>query len=363
MLTATGRSGKTCVDRPSDKRRDDKIAGMSDTGRMDDAAPEMSDPEDLALWALHCYCPNAKRTPHQVVSDGNNGRILYAARHGALRSHLDISDAQLSQLLEFGLLERDGEKLRTAFPVLGVREMTPLRAALRRLATPLVDAVEKPTRDIAAELRHRGLRHSLYAMVFGYALDLLLWQQLRAEAAVPDTTLTAERPWWNGAFWAIHPPRAGSSGTNFYRLDEDLTLVAVWSEATLRRLDDLATTPGMAESLRDRHTTVVTDPEGHLWRVRLDDGRSAIPLVGVGDALDDLASALAAPVSAFLLSRACQEAHRYVSTDDRTVATVIISHELIWEITEQLIARGTCTRAPQGDDLTGLLLLLANRGS
>ncbi|MDF2706009.1 MAG: hypothetical protein K0R62_1661 [Nonomuraea muscovyensis] len=328
---------------------------------MDDAAGEMSDPEDLALWALHCYCPDAKRTPHQVVADGDNGRVLYAARHGAPRDRLDVSDAQLAQLLEFRLLERDGDRLRTAFPVLGVREMAPLRAALRRLATPLADAVEKPAQDIAAELQRRGIGHSLYAMVFGYALDLLLWQQLRAEDAVPDTALTAERPWWNGAFWAIHPPRAGSSGTNFYRLGEDLTLVAVWSNATLRRLHDFATTPRIAESLRDRHVTAVTDSEGHRLRVRLDDGRSAIPLVGVGDVLDELAFAVAAPVSAFLLSRACQEAHRYVSTDDRTVATVIISHELIWEITEQLVARGTCTRAPQGEDLTGLLFLLADR--
>jgi hypothetical protein len=276
---------------------------------------------------------------------------------------LDVSDARLAELLEFRLLERDGEKLRTAFPVLGVRETAPLRAALRRLATPLVDAVEKPTRDIAAELERRGIGHGLYAMVFGYALDLLLWQQLRAEGAVPDTALTAERPWWNGAFWAIHPPRAGSSGTNFYRLTEDLTLVAVWSNATLHRLHDLATTPGMAEALRDRHVTAVTDSEGRRRRVRLDDGRSAIPLVGVGDVLDELAAAVAAPVSAFLLSRACQEARRYVSTDDRTVATVIISHELIWEVTERLIARGTCTRAPQDEDLTGLLFLLADRSS
>ncbi|WP_133061497.1 hypothetical protein [Streptosporangium minutum] len=330
---------------------------------MDDAVDEISDPEDLALWALHCYCPNAMRTPHRLVSDGRNGRALYTARHGAARGDLDVSDEQLSQLLEFRLLERDGERLRTAFPVLGSGETSPLRAALRHLAIPLVDAVEKPVGEIAAELRRRGIDHSLYAMVFGYALDLLLWHQLRAEGAVPDTALTAERPWWNGAFWAVHPPRAGSSGTNFYRLAEDLTLVAVWSDATLHRLHDLATTPRLGEALRDRHVTAVTDSEGRRWRVRLDDGRSAIPLVGVGDVLDELASAVAAPVSAFLLSRACQETYRYVSTDDRTVATVVIAHELIWEITEQLIARGSCTRAPQDEELTDLLFLLADRSS
>ncbi|MEV4181594.1 hypothetical protein AB0J28_09120 [Streptosporangium canum] len=325
---------------------------------MDHAADGMSDPEDLALWALHCYCPNAERTPHDVVADGNNGRALYAARHGAPRDQLDVSDAQLSRLLEFRLLERDGERVRTAFPVLGSPETAPLRATLRRLASPLVDAVEKPVHDIAAELRRRGLGHSLYAMVFGYALDLVLWRQLRAEEAVPDTALTAERPWWNGAFWAIHPPRAGSSGTNFYRFADDLTLVTVWSDETLSRLHTFAATPGTAEALRDHHVSSVTDSEGHRWRLRLDDGRSAIPLVGVGDVLDELATAVATPVSAFLMSRASEEAYGYVPADDRAVATVVISHELIWEITEQLIARGACMPAPHGDDLTGLLFLL-----
>jgi hypothetical protein len=298
-----------------------------------------------------------------VVSDGDNGRVLYAARHGVPRDEVDVSDAQLAQLLEFRLLEHDGEDLRTAFPVLGVRETTPLRAALRRLATPLVDAVEEPAQDIAAELRRRGIGHSRYAVVFGYALDLLLWRRLRAENAVPDTTLTAERPWWNGAFWAIHPPRAGSSGTNFYPLDEGLTLVAVWSDATLRPLDDLATTPRLAEALRDRHVTTVIDVAGRRRRVRLDDGRSAIPLVGVGDVLDELASAVAAPVAAFLLGHACEEARRYVSTDDRAVATVIVAHELIWEVIEQLIARGACAPAPRGEDLAALLFLLSARSS
>ncbi|WP_144070102.1 hypothetical protein [Nonomuraea indica] len=330
---------------------------------MDHAADGTPDPEDLARWALHCYCPNAIRTPHQVVRDGNNGQVLYAARHGALTKHLNISDTQLSELLEFRLLERDGEKVRTAFPVLGSREITSLRTALRRLATPLVDAVEKPVQDIAVELQRRGIDHSLYAMVFGYALDLLLWHQLRAGDAVPDTELTAERRWWNGAFWALYPPRLGGSGTNFYRFAADLTLVTVWSDSTLNRLHTMASTPGLAEAMQDQDVTSVTDSQGHRWRVRFDDGRPAIPLVGMNDVLDALAAAVARPVSVFLLSHDIEEAHRAIASDDRGVATVIVAHELIWEITEQLIARGVCTRAPQGEDLTGLLFLLANRSS
>ena len=142
-----------------------------------------------------------------MVAEGGNGRVLYTARDGATHEQLGVSDEQLTTLLDFGLLEWHGDRLRTTFPVLGSSEMTALRAHLRELAIPLVDAIENPSRMIGAELDRTGHRQSDYALVFGYALDLLLWEPLKAARVVPATGLTPDHPWWNGAFWAIYPPR------------------------------------------------------------------------------------------------------------------------------------------------------------
>ena len=324
------------------------------------------DPEDLAAWGLHCYCPSAKRTPHRLVAEPGNGTALYAAREGSSREGLGITDAQLASLVEFQLLEWDeDDRLRTAFPVVGSVELTALRAHLRDLARPLVDAIEPPVRMIGAELDRRGLGVAGYALVFGYALDLVLWEPLTRAGAVPDTALTAERPWWNGAFWAIYPPREGSAGTNFLDCGNGITLVMVWSDETAAALRAFASIPGIREALRglpqprvdrkgaDRSAT------GRRCRLRQPDGLPAPPIVGTGGALDDLAHQVAEPVAALLLGDATDTARNFVPTDNRAVATVVVAHELIWEVMEQLIARRACRLPPAKADVVGRMFLLA----
>ena len=78
---------------------------------MAEPADGAGDPKDLAAWGLHCYCPEARRTPHGLVAEGGNGRVLYAARDGATREQLGVSDDQLTTLLDFGLLEWHGDRL------------------------------------------------------------------------------------------------------------------------------------------------------------------------------------------------------------------------------------------------------------
>jgi hypothetical protein len=322
------------------------------------------DPDDLAAWGLHCYCPNAKRTPHRLIAEGGNGKVLYAARNGARRAQLAGTDAQLGSLLEFQLLEWDGDLLRASFPVVGSVEMIALRAHLRELARPLADTVESPARKIGVELDRQGLGVGGYALVFGYALDLLLWEPLKKAGALPDTALTPERPWWNGAFWAIYPPREGSSGTNFLDCGTGVTLVMVWSDETAAPLRAFAESPGVREAV-DELTGVGATKEqagtaiGHQRRLRQKDGRPGLPIVGNGGLLDDLAHHVAEPVAALLASSGADAARDLVPTNKRTEATVIVAHELIWELTEQLITRRACRLPPAPEGLLGRMFLIA----
>jgi hypothetical protein len=177
-------------------------------------------PEDLSGWGLHCYCPTARRTPHAVIAEGSNGQLLYAARGGASRRTLEarglpITDGQIVQLTEFGLLDVDGDVLRTAFPILDTAQTSELRRQARSLGELLAERLGTPVAALCRCLDRMGLGASAYAVVFGYALDGLVWDRLALTDAIPDTTLCAARPWWNGAFWAVYPPRDGAAGTNF----------------------------------------------------------------------------------------------------------------------------------------------------
>ena len=326
----------------------------------------MTDPPDLSSWGLHCYCPEARRTPHGLVAASDNGKTLYAARTGATQEQLGATDFHLEALEQAGLLERDGDRYVTSFPVIGSTDMTVLRAELRELARSLVPAIATHSRRIAAELDRRGIGQSAYALTFGYGLDLLLWEPLKAGGLLPDTALTPERPDWNGAFWAIHPPRADSGGTNFLDCGEGVTLVMIWSDATASALDRFAMTPGIRDALRELADDDLA-PRSHRgsasssmpWPLWLPDGRPGLPVVGTRGVLDDLARQVAAPVIAVLAGDGANSARRLVPTQDRAVATVVVAHELIWEVAEQLIATGACPAPASAADLTSHLFLLA----
>jgi hypothetical protein len=75
--------------------------------------------------------------------------------------------------------------------------------------------------------------------------------------------------------------------------------------------------------------------------------------------LDDLAHQVAEPVAALLVGGATDTARNFVPTDNRAVATVVVAHELIWEVMEQLIARRACRLPPAKADVVGRMFLLA----
>jgi hypothetical protein len=144
-----------------------------------------------------------------------------------------------------------------------------------------------------------GLSGSTYAVVFGHVLDGLLWDRLALTGAVPETRLSDAHPWWNGAFWAVYPPREGAAGTNFVDCD-NATLVQVWTTATIARLDALAASEALPDTIRgllDPAGTAaageVVDAAGVRWPLRRPDGRPAIPIVGVNGPLDHLGTQVA----------------------------------------------------------------------
>jgi hypothetical protein len=314
----------------------------------------MDDPPDLKAWGLHCFCPSARATPHRLIRTGTNGKLLYEARNGTSLDGLDASTEQLRSLAASRLLELEDGRIRTAFPVLGSQVMSALRAEVRRVAAGVVDAIEPAVRGLRVALTEQALGASHFALMFGYALDLLLWESLTAGGDLPETGLTPDRPLWNGAFLAIYPPREGSSGTNFLDCGDGLTLVMVWSDETVQALDKMASTPGLCSELHDLADGKTTAAFAGL---RLIDGQSAVPIVGSGTAVDDLARRIAEPVANLLTGDLADRARALVSTNNRAIATVVVAHELIWELTDLLIAQGTVTVPSTDSDVTRRLFL------
>lgn len=292
-------------------------------------------PADLARWGLHAFALGARSTPHSVVAMDDNGALLYHAREGITFVQLEArgitaSQSQLALLQAYGLVTVDGDRVTTAFPVVGPEVLDPLRPRIRQLAADLVPQIGSAVAAISAELRRRGHAGGDYTVVFGHAVDGLLWDRLRVHGLAPTTELSIERPYWNGAFWAIYPPITGAAGVNEHRGTE-ATLVMVWTDATSSALWDLA----RSEAGR----ALVNDPTAQNdIPVLAADESDALHRHSVSIA-DTIAQKLQADRQAQALLDAIPDAGRHENV-------LILAHELIWEIMEALVAAGHLQHPP-----------------
>ena len=185
-------------------------------------------------------------------------------------------------------------------------------------------------------------------MVFGHAVDGLLWDRLRTHGLAPTTELSIERPYWNGAFWAIYPPITGSADVNEHS-GTKATLVMVWTDTTSRALWDLA----RSEAGR----ALTNDPTA----------QTDIPILAAdeSDALHRHSMNIADTIAQILRSdRQAQALLEAIPDADLHESALILAHELIWEIMEALVSAGHLQpppgmhdQNPAGTVLTGRLLL------
>lgn len=329
------------------------------SGGTKEPSAELDAPADLAEWSLHCFCLGARSTPHPIVRADDNGRLLLAATEPVTLEQLRAkglapTDSQLRLLEVYDLIERTDGTIRTTFPVLGPACTLGLRGELEAVAAGNRATLAAAADDVVAGLRTESLQDSAFAIIFGHALDGLFWDSLRRRDLLPPTTLSVEHPFWRGSFWASYPLRSFAAGTNELRV-EGATLTMVWTEATSEALAALAraeATRGWLESIAGTASEVLS----HMRP----GGRGRIPLLRAGErtriagACEALATKAAALVPDGPVCRQLLLA-RGVSADERTAA-VIVAHELIWIIAEELMSAEVFILPPE-DNLDAHLLL------
>lgn len=323
------------------------LAALASSG-VGAAARTASD--DVATWGLHCFCIEAVATPHRIVRMDDNGLILGRARNGITIQQLradgiTVTESQLKLLQVFGLLSRQGGVIQTAIPLLDSNATAAIRNRAAHIAAGLIPALRPPIRTIHTQLSRNGLQDSEYAVIFGYALDTLLWEVLRTRAALPSTSLTLQQPFWRGAFWAIYPERLDAAGTNELAHGR-AHLTMVWTDPVAPRLDLLAHAPTTlaalasieqlparsgVETVRSMCTVPRCVGTNHLLRLPSIEERA-------GDPLHDASADIAGAVSRALLSSGNGHALiALVPTATRAQALVIVAHELIWEVADALV--------------------------
>lgn len=307
------------------------------------------DPDDLAEWGLHCFCLGARSTPHHVVKMDDNGRLLFRARLGVSRTELrhygiDPSDSQIALLRAYHLIAVEGDRLATTFPVLGSDETAGLRTRMAGLAEAVASEIAVDVSGLADVLAGQGLAGCVYGVLFGYVIDGLIWDRLRSDGLLPSGELSVERPYWNGAFWAVYPPREGAMGTNEIE-ESGVRLTMVWTDETVRSLNRLADAPALRSALRvvsrgSLPRAALAVEGGEMWTLVDDEGRPTIPIIRRRDS---------DPVHGIGL-RIAEKVVSALLRDLPEAGVVASAHELIWSLMDALEAAGMVRRPGTFDD-------------
>lgn len=298
------------------------MAGLAGTSSA--TGPARKAPINLSDWGLHCWCITARRTPQGIIRADNNGQILALAAGGIARAELDrklpgVLESQLALLQAYGLLTRKGDLYTTAFPVFGPELIGPIRAKLAVLSRRTAEQVQPDVQSIVASARAQHHPASAYAMVFGYALDGTVWEEMRRRGLLPNTTLDLDHPYWRGVFWAMYPERIGVPGRNETEIG-GRTLVGIWTDATVASLN---------ESLDQAQSGTATAQLADLPMV----------IERKGDPIHDAGRRIATKVTAQLVDS--PEGRALLAgfpPELRQQALLAVAHEFIWSVMEQLVA-------------------------
>ena len=182
-------------------------------------------PTDIKKYDFSLMGSSSKISPRMVITMDNNWEILLACLSEKTKAELkgmgiSFTDSQLMLLHVMRLLDVEDERLKTAMPILGSVRMRSLRNKMRDLTVKIEPELRSDIDDIKKELKKIGRQDNMFTILFSYVLDEIVWRPFFEKGLIKLTGLTAEEPFWAGAFWACYPPREFSYGTNSMDLQE-----------------------------------------------------------------------------------------------------------------------------------------------
>lgn len=309
-------------------------------------------------YEFHQYVALDGTSPSSILQMDDNGRLVLMAESGLPEAELlartGAAESQIELLKAWRLLARDGELIRTSFPILDARETTWLRSLTEEAANALLPTITGDAARLRDELAALGRAENTYSILFSYALDDLVWDVWERGGILSEREVTRDRPFWAGEVWAVTPERREIVGTNSI-LDERGRLSITWSHKAIPRMRPfVADIPSLkalfeafasGERIRDPSVRAVFEPYDLLDP----SGRPTYPVI-VAESSDPV-HRIATRIASVLSDRTCEvldlsELVEKFGFRDRSQALVVAYHELMWDLLGKLVDRGIVSRPP-----------------
>lgn len=289
-----------------------------------------------------------------LSQDSAHAALLVAAAPGAAEAALvalqtDSGRARVARLLERGLLLRNGDTLRPAFPVLTGPRAEAYYELVEAAGRQVLTAFSPQLDGLLEELDRRGWSEWRYHFLWSQLLDSqFAWAEMVGRGLVPPLTALVA--------WVVHPEHPWKTGTNYVPEEPSTAFMAItWTPggSSLSRLyDDWR--PVYESALAGRPVSPAAGARLTELGLLTGDGSVAIPVVLADDPLyarlRELTGHLLELVSEAMPT---EELHTLTGLEPRLVFAMAY-HDVGWEVLRLAEESGRVAPPPiHGSDMRG----------
>ena len=272
--------------------------------------------------------------PEDYVMPDNNWEILYNLRTPHTQTELremgiKCSDSQLLLLEVGGLISKTKGKWKTTIPILDKEQTNSLRSLSKGIAESMYAKTKADFTSLTQTITDMGFKNNAFSLVFSYLLDGRMWTKLVLFEDVNNHTS------WSGCYWVLYEPRNNlACGTNGFG-EQNLILTYINSGIApgnniMDRCADEITKFG---KITDTQLISQLKPYGLIDN----NGNVLFPIIKKQqDSFHQITEKLVNSISTELKNNCGSLTTRY-GIDDEKVAMVILYHEVMWSLVDNLI--------------------------
>ena len=285
-------------------------------------------------WEATQFIAVSGHQPEDYVTPDNNWEILYNLRTPHTQAELremgiKCSDSQLLLLEVGGLISNTKGKWKTTIPILDKEQTSSLRSLSKEIAQSMYAKTKADFVSLTQTISDMGFKDNALSLVFSYLLDGRMWTKLVLFEDIDNHTS------WSGCYWVLYEPRQDlACGTNSYG-EQDLILTYVNSNIApgSNIMDQCAEEIAKSGKITDAQLISRLKPYGLVDN----NGKVLFPIIkNQQDSFHQINEKLVNSISTELKNNCGSLTTRY-GIDNEKVAMVILYHEVMWNLVDNLI--------------------------
>ena len=266
---------------------------------------------------------------------------------------IPFTESQLLLLETWKLLRETDDTFETMFPILDQQQTTSLREYSITAAPKVASVVKTDVMMLTDLLKSMDREKSIYSILFAYILDGLVWDEFEKNKLSTEKKIFSENPFWGGVVWAVYPPKKFNCGTNTIS-DKGIQFKVNWSRCAIPKMIPFVADWKNFGRMFDDYSEKgkIVDPEAKKvfapFNLFDDTGNFTLPVIEEksGTPLYDLCLKISKKIAELVPETInINEITEKFDFQDNKQAMVIIYHELMWDVLDNL-EKQRCIQKP-----------------